>query len=40
MRNRGEYEGLLGVNERILTDLIVAARAVADKLNTLPAPVP
>lgn len=36
MRNRGEYEGLLGINERILTDLIVAARAVADKLDALP----
>jgi hypothetical protein len=33
-----EYEGLLGVNERILADLIVATRAVADKLSALPAP--
>ena len=40
IRNRGEYEGLLGINERILADLISAARAVADELNTLPAPVP
>lgn len=40
MRNRGEYEGLLGINERILADLIVATHAVADKLRALPAPVP
>ena len=40
MRNRGEYEGLLGINERILADLIVATRAVADTLNALPIPKP
>jgi hypothetical protein len=36
MRNRGEYEGLLGIDERILIDLITACRLVADKLETLP----
>lgn len=31
-RNLGEYEGLLDVDERLVTDLIVAAQAVADAL--------
>lgn len=35
MRNRGEYEGLLDVNERILADLVAACRALADRLDTL-----
>jgi len=35
MRNRGEYEGDLDVDERIVTDLIDACRAVASKLDTL-----
>ena len=29
-RNLGEYEGLLEVDERLVTDLIVATQAVAD----------
>lgn len=32
-RNPGEYEGLLDVDERPLTDLIAAAQAVADALD-------
>jgi len=36
MRNRGEYEGDLEVDERIVTDLIDACEAVAAKLDTLP----
>lgn len=32
MRNRGEYEGLLDVEERLVTDLIVATQAVGDAL--------
>lgn len=32
MRNRGEYEGLLDVDERLVTDLIVATQAVGDAL--------
>lgn len=31
-RNLGEYEGLLDVDERLVTDLIKAAQAVADAL--------
>ena len=31
-RNLGEYEGLLDVDERLVTDLIKAAHAVADAL--------
>ena len=37
-RNRGEYAGDLEVDERIVADLIVACRAVADKLRELPQP--
>ncbi len=36
MRNLGEYEGDLNVDERIVSDLIDACRAVAAKLDTLP----
>jgi len=36
VRNLGEYEGDLNVDERIVTDLITACRAVATKLETLP----
>jgi hypothetical protein len=36
IRNLGEYEGDLDVNERIVTDLISARRAVAAKLGALP----
>lgn len=38
IRNLGEYEGNLGVDERIVADLIAACRAVADKLGSLPQP--
>ncbi|GAB3470672.1 hypothetical protein [Polaromonas eurypsychrophila] len=33
-RNLGEYEGLLDVNERLVTGLIAATQAVADALAT------
>ena len=36
MRNRTEYEGALDVDERLVTDLIVACRKVADKIKELP----
>lgn len=36
IRNLGEYEGDLNVDERIVTDLIAACRAVAAQLDTLP----
>jgi len=36
VRNRGEYEGDLYVDERLLADLIVACKAVAAALNRLP----
>jgi hypothetical protein len=39
VRNLGEYEGDLNVDERIVTDLITACKAVAaavDKLSPLP----
>lgn len=32
MRNRGEYEGLLDVDERLVADLIVATQAVGEAL--------
>jgi len=35
MRNLGEYEGDLNVDERILTDLMAAAAAVAAKIEAL-----
>ena len=37
MRNVGEYEGDLNIDKRIVTDLIVACRVVAAKLDTLSA---
>jgi len=37
IRNRGEYEGDLNVDERLVADLIAACRAIAAKLETLPA---
>ena len=40
IRNLGEYEGGLNVDERIVTDLIAACRAVATKLDTLPSQQP
>lgn len=36
IRNLGEYEGDLNVDERIVADLIVACRAVAARLAELP----
>lgn len=36
MRNQSEYEGILDVDERIVTDLIAACRVVAAKLDVLP----
>jgi hypothetical protein len=36
VRNRGEYEGDLYVDERLLADLIQACKAVAATLDTLP----
>lgn len=35
LRNRGEYEGLLDVNKRLVLDLIQAAEAVLVKVKTL-----
>lgn len=37
IRNLGEYEGDLNIDERIVEDLIAACRKVAEKLETLPA---
>jgi hypothetical protein len=36
IRNRGEYEGDLDVDERLLTDVIVACEAVMRALDALP----
>ena len=36
IRNLGEYEGDLDVDERIVTDLITACRVVAAKVDALP----
>jgi hypothetical protein len=36
LRNRGEYEGDLYVDERLLTDLIDACKTVAAVLQKLP----
>jgi hypothetical protein len=38
IRNLGEYEGDLNVDERIVRDMIVACQQVAAKLSALPAP--
>jgi hypothetical protein len=35
-RNLGEYEGMLEVDTRLVTDLITACQQVADKLGALP----
>jgi hypothetical protein len=35
VRNKGEYEGQLNIDERLVTDLLTAARAVAAKLDGL-----
>jgi len=37
MRNRTEYEGVLDVDDRLVSDLIGACRKVADKIRSLPA---
>lgn len=36
IRNRGEYEGDLHVDERLVTDLVAAAKTVQDALADLP----
>lgn len=38
VRNLGEHEGDLNIDERLLTDLIVACKAVATALDKLPPP--
>ena len=38
IRNLGEYEGDLNVDERLVADMITASRAVAAKLEALPPP--
>ncbi|MBP6018952.1 MAG: hypothetical protein KA735_05630 [Burkholderiaceae bacterium] len=35
IRNLGEYEGDLNVDDRIVTDLLTASQIVADKVSTL-----
>jgi hypothetical protein len=40
VRNLGEYEGDLNVDERLVADLITACRAVAARLDALPALLP
>jgi hypothetical protein len=36
LRNRGEYEGDVYADERLVTDLITACKAVADAIEKLP----
>jgi hypothetical protein len=36
MRNRTEYEGALDVDERLVADLVVACRRVAERIRKLP----
>lgn len=36
MRNRTEYEGALDVDERLVVDLVVACRHVAERIQKLP----
>jgi hypothetical protein len=36
MRNRTEYEGVLDVDDRLVSDLIGACRKVAGKFRSLP----
>jgi len=38
IRNLGEYEGELNIDERIVTDLVTACRKVAAALDALPSP--
>ena len=37
IRNLGEYEGVVNVDERIVTDLVAACQAVAARVDALPA---
>jgi hypothetical protein len=37
-RNRTEYEGVMDVDARLVTDLLVACRTVAKKIAELPKP--
>jgi hypothetical protein len=36
IRNLGEYEGDLNVDDRIVTDLVAACQAVSDRVDALP----
>lgn len=36
IRNQGEYEGDLSVDDRLVTDLIIASKAVAKAIAKLP----
>jgi hypothetical protein len=38
IRNLGEYEGDMNVDERIVADLIAASQVVSDKVNAMRAP--
>jgi hypothetical protein len=38
IRNLGEYEGNMNIDERIVRDLIAACKQVAEKLSELPSP--
>lgn len=38
VRNRGEYEGALHIDERLVADLLVACQAVAQRLQALQPP--
>lgn len=38
VRNLGEYEGDLNIDERLVADLITACRKVSEKLDSLPPP--
>ena len=40
IRNLGEYEGDLNVDERIVTDLVAACRIVATRVDTLGPVIP
>jgi hypothetical protein len=35
VRNKAEYEGLLDLDERLVTDLLTACRAVAENVDGL-----
>jgi hypothetical protein len=38
LRNRGEYEGYLGVDERLFGELVAACKIIVNALNKLPSP--